>query len=185
MRALKYALGLAALAAAGGAANAATTFDLDVAGGTGTFTHTAISSSSFDDTFTFFLPTPTTGSASVTSTAVLLKGKLLKDVTFTTATFNGDDFDGSYSGALKSLSWFGDLNYGSTANVIHLIGTVSGGSSSYSGQIEFVPLAAVPEPATWAMMIGGIGLAGGMLRRRLSKSEEAFTAKVRSIAFNA
>ena len=27
-------------------------------------------------------------------------------------------------------------------------------------------LAAVPEPATWAMMIGGVGMAGGALRRR-------------------
>ena len=24
----------------------------------------------------------------------------------------------------------------------------------------------VPEPATWAMMIGGVGMAGGALRRR-------------------
>jgi hypothetical protein len=43
---------------------------------------------------------------------------------------------------------------------------------------------AVPEPATWAMMIGGIGFAGGMMRRRYRKSEEAFTAKVRSIAYS-
>ena len=28
------------------------------------------------------------------------------------------------------------------------------------------PMAAVPEPATWAMMLGGFGLAGGALRRR-------------------
>jgi hypothetical protein len=27
---------------------------------------------------------------------------------------------------------------------------------------------AVPEPATWAMMIGGFGLVGGALRRRRS-----------------
>jgi hypothetical protein len=26
--------------------------------------------------------------------------------------------------------------------------------------------AAVPEPASWALMIGGFGMAGGMLRRR-------------------
>lgn len=29
-----------------------------------------------------------------------------------------------------------------------------------------IPGAAVPEPATWAMMIGGFGLAGGAMRRR-------------------
>ena len=32
--------------------------------------------------------------------------------------------------------------------------------------IAVTALAAVPEPATWAMMIGGFGLVGGALRRR-------------------
>lgn len=32
--------------------------------------------------------------------------------------------------------------------------------------VTFGPTDGVPEPATWAMMIGGIGLAGGALRRR-------------------
>lgn len=31
---------------------------------------------------------------------------------------------------------------------------------------ESAPLAAVPEPASWAMMVGGFGLVGGALRRR-------------------
>ena len=31
---------------------------------------------------------------------------------------------------------------------------------------QFGEAAAVPEPATWAMMIGGMGLAGGAMRRR-------------------
>ncbi len=38
-----------------------------------------------------------------------------------------------------------------------------------SGGISFavaLPEAAVPEPATWAMMIAGFGLVGGMMRRR-------------------
>jgi hypothetical protein len=32
---------------------------------------------------------------------------------------------------------------------------------------------AVPEPATWALMLGGFGLAGGMLRRRAGKLAHA------------
>ena len=45
--------------------------------------------------------------------------------------------------------------------------------ASYSSQllldnvsIAAVPTTAVPEPATWALMIGGFGAAGAMLRRR-------------------
>jgi hypothetical protein len=33
-----------------------------------------------------------------------------------------------------------------------------------------VTLPGVPEPATWAMMIGGIGMVGGAMRRRRSVS---------------
>lgn len=33
---------------------------------------------------------------------------------------------------------------------------------------------AVPEPASWALMIGGFGLAGGMLRRRRAVPSEMF-----------
>jgi hypothetical protein len=36
--------------------------------------------------------------------------------------------------------------------------------SSFSGTIGFT--AAVPEPASWALMIGGFGLVGGAMRRR-------------------
>jgi hypothetical protein len=33
------------------------------------------------------------------------------------------------------------------------------------GQVT-VPVSAVPEPATWAMMLGGFGLLGAATRRR-------------------
>ena len=44
-----------------------------------------------------------------------------------------------------------------------------------TGDLAFINLglpsvSAAPEPATWAMMIGGFGLAGGSLRRRRSKA---------------
>lgn len=40
-------------------------------------------------------------------------------------------------------------------------------------RVEGVSTAPVPEPATWAMMIGGLGLAGAALRRRATKVQFA------------
>ena len=58
--------------------------------------------------------------------------------------------------------------------VQHLVvsGT-SGGSGSYGGVISFTPVAAVPEPAAWAMMILGLGGVGGMGRARRRQATTA------------
>ena len=47
-------------------------------------------------------------------------------------------------------------------------GTPAGGSLKllYSATSQSQVIAAVPEPATWAMMIAGFGLVGGIARRR-------------------
>ena len=42
-------------------------------------------------------------------------------------------------------------------------------------------IAAVPEPAGWATMILGVGLLGGVLRRRIRLSEARFAEKLRRI----
>ncbi len=42
-------------------------------------------------------------------------------------------------------------------------------------------IAAVPEPAGWATMILGVGLLGGVLRRRIRQSEARFAEKLRRI----
>lgn len=39
-------------------------------------------------------------------------------------------------------------------------------STGNSFEIDNLSVAAVPEPATWAMMFGGLGLVGGLMRRR-------------------
>ena len=47
-------------------------------------------------------------------------------------------------------------------------GFAAGGSARSSLTVTVDSVAVVPEPATWAMMIGGFGMAGAVLRRRRS-----------------
>ena len=58
-------------------------------------------------------------------------------------------------------------------NFAHQVGIPGGGfeyaysfTASFTNARIFEVAAGVPEPATWALMIGGFGLAGGALRRR-------------------
>lgn len=44
--------------------------------------------------------------------------------------------------------------------------SVAGGASYGPNRLGAITLAAIPEPASWALMIGGFGLAGTALRRR-------------------
>jgi hypothetical protein len=67
-----------------------------------------------------------------------------------------------------STSWSAhNLTFSSLAGQT-LIFAADGPSDSLGGYVDNIQLstAAVPEPATWAMMITGFGLAGSMLRRR-------------------
>ena len=45
-------------------------------------------------------------------------------------------------------------------------GTLDPGGANNSATATFAAANAVPEPATWAMMIGGFGLIGAAARRR-------------------
>jgi len=67
-------------------------------------------------------------------------------------------------------------------NLAYLIGTLNSGQTasltySYSvgDNIDVVgpPTGGVPEPATWAMMLGGMGLIGGAMRRARAKASIA------------
>jgi hypothetical protein len=42
-----------------------------------------------------------------------------------------------------------------------------------AGIVANADVTAVPEPATWAMMLGGFGLAGAVLRRRAVRTTES------------
>mgnify|MGYP003386475181 CR=1 FL=1 len=47
-----------------------------------------------------------------------------------------------------------------------LIFSAAGTQDTLGGYLDNITITAVPEPGTWALMIGGFGMAGAMLRRR-------------------
>lgn len=83
---------------------------------------------------------------------------------------NGDNFIG-----LRATNATGQVFYGyafTTNNVInsYAFETVAGQTITASATIP----PAVPEPATWAMMIGGFGAIGGAMRNRRRKTTVSF-----------
>jgi len=95
----------------------------------------------------------------------------------------GDMLSGTYSGVLAPSGTPGLLN--NTINYVVTSGTGrfldASGTITGMGTLDFrngparadlslngtLDLPAVPEPAAWAMMVGGFGLTGGVLRRRV------------------
>ena len=83
-----------------------------------------------------------------------------------TALIDGASFDLVVPLALFPSTGFTPLQYGFN------LWPRNGGDPTNNAQIsDFAPdnatqTASVPEPAAWALMIAGFGLAGGMLRRR-------------------
>jgi hypothetical protein len=124
-------------------------------------THTA---GGFDDEYSFdlsgFALTSLTLSAALNSTSS-------SNITFSSILFNGSPLAPTASTS-NTYFEFQDVILGGGPNTI----TVSGeGAGSYSGTIRYVladqggnPAGAVPEPMSWAMMVGGFGVMGGALR---------------------
>lgn len=88
----------------------------------------------------------------------------------------------AYSSSANS-SAFGLLLTGTTVDTAEKAGNVaatpstltlsfnSTGGSPYSTSGTFSDISAAPEPGTWVLMLGGIGLMGGAMRLRKSRQE--------------
>ncbi|WP_010163401.1 FxDxF family PEP-CTERM protein [Sphingomonas sp. PAMC 26617] len=126
----------------------------------------------FSEIFTFTLPTDGLGSGSVTSIA---SGKLMSttDLNFTSVFFNGTAATMFPNGRFE----FASLELiPITAGQLNTL-TVNGfsyGGASIGGSLSFTPTSAVPEAATWAMMLVGFGMMGAGLRYRRRSSTVAF-----------
>jgi hypothetical protein len=129
----------------------------------GAFFNTGIAAGTFSDTFTFTLPTNGVGSGTVTTSASTRFSA--NDLDFTSVFVNGIAADITRtSGGLFEVAFTNNIPI--IANQLNsiVVNGVSRGGGAYGGQATFIP--AVPEPASWALMIGGFGLVGGAMRRR-------------------
>jgi hypothetical protein len=102
---------------------------------------------------TFKILFPSAGAATLTFTSAKLK--------FGAATFDGISFV-----PVAGQSYVFNIASAGTYNLVLSVANLGNTVSSYSGTVDF---AAVPEPASWGMMIGGFGLVGGAMRRRAVK----------------
>ena len=78
-----------------------------------------------------------------------------------------------FTSAISGLSYDPAVTFGSSVRLNlsqSLSYSVAGGQASYgSARLGIVSVAAVPEPATWAMMLVGFGMIGGVTRYRRRK----------------
>lgn len=143
-----------------------------------TFGDTGIPTGSFTDIYNFIIPQNGVGSGSVTTTVSLdgLNGP--NDLDIFSVLVNGlsasviyKDASGNICmtpgvGSCGATEQFAINNVPITSGTPNTI-TISGlsrGNGSYGGNATFMP--AVPEPATWAMMLLGFGAIGFSMRRR-------------------
>jgi hypothetical protein len=158
-----YALGAVAALAMAGSAQAAQY--LTLTGASGVFGDDDVGPGDFTRTFTFDVPAGfTLTSLTITSAATTDPATNLD---FAEVTFNGTDFVTVETGASEFRRLLNQPVM-MTGNTIFVRGT-SGADSSFSGTITLANTGtggAIPEPATWAMMLMGFGAAGAAVRGR-------------------
>lgn len=134
---------------------------IDLLGGPNVFsalvgnTHTT---GDFTDTFTF---TGFSGEGTVFA-GLVNTATSWSDLSFTNVTLNGVDVAAGNIGPLSIAAILGQDVTGPLTLVVS--GTVTGTVASYGG--DFNVTSAVPEPATYGMLAGGLGVLAFAARRR-------------------
>lgn len=135
-----------------------------VAGDEGTFSanfgQSGIKAGTFQHIYTFTLPAYLLGSATVGTSATKIGGK--DDLDILSVFFNGVELTGTTK-TLNESVFTNKVPIIAGKNNQIIINGISRGNGSYGAQAVFAP---VPEPASWAMMIGGFGFVGAAMRRR-------------------
>lgn len=123
---------------------------------------TAVGAGTFTDIYAFIVDVDGFGSGSFSTS---LSGDNT-DIDFLSATINGITVP--ITGQFSDVEFAGLSFVPITAGTLNqlVINYTSNGLGSYGGNLTFTPAAAIPEPAAWAMMIGGFGVVGATMRRR-------------------
>lgn len=124
----------------------------------GTFQNEGINAGSFSDSFSFSYPSAGLGGATISS---IFSVNQNNNVDFTSVTLNGTALNIGVTGDVE-FRFLNNLPVPAGLQSLLVTGT-SGGNGSYAGTLSF---GAVPEPATWGMLIIGFGGIGMAMRRR-------------------
>ncbi|MBB4618821.1 FxDxF family PEP-CTERM protein [Sphingomonas abaci] len=138
----------------------------------GAFYNTGIAAGTFTDTFTFTLPFNGVGSGTVTTSTNFVGAPndldftsvLINDTAATITRLGNGAFEFAFANMVPIVA--GRLN---TITVTGL----SRGNGAYGGQASFIP-SAVPEPATWALMLVGFAMVGATARFRRRSTKVVF-----------
>jgi hypothetical protein len=165
------AAALGTLTAATGANAAVITPVID--SGAGSFQNPSVTCGSaaapcnFTDTVTFVTPTGY-NSVSAIINSTFNTSNPATNLNFTSVVLNNSVSNFSFNianGVFDQASRELIPLIANATNVITINGT-SAGDASYSGTLSFGQVAAVPEPATWGLMLLGFGAVGFSMRRK-------------------
>jgi hypothetical protein len=120
-------------------------------------------SASFDDLFEFTIPQNGRGSGSLSTSFSSITNELTIDQVLVDGVL--EPLIPSSGGQSVTVTNVPILN--GVLNTIEVKGVTSSGNvdATFSGTATFAA-GAIPEPASWALMIGGFGLIGAAMRRR-------------------
>lgn len=90
-----------------------------------------------------------------------------------TLSIGATQLDTVDAGGLGQTAWTLRTTNAFTTSGARLTFAAVGTSNSYGGYLDNITITAVPEPGTWALMIGGFGGAGAMLRRNRRRAVAA------------
>lgn len=127
----------------------------------------------FTHTFNFIIPQTGLGSGSITTSVAQTGFNSIIDTDFISILVNGSAV-GITRSANNLVETGSATDISILANVPNsiVVSGISRGNGSYGGNLTFIPTtSAVPEPATWAMMLFGFGAIGFGMRRRKGKEK--------------